>query len=263
MKKKIIIIGLLILFVSVIIVGALKIYSNQHFYYKNTVHGFSFIYSNKWRPAFDVSKIMNTRAYVDFYVSQTGCADKMFVKDYTADELSSKEEEFQKCLESYPEYKKTQENIQNVEANWSLENSNVIFLTDLSQDEVDSIIIEKGSGLLQGDLPKEHFIYIHLSISEPIEVKEPKIVEKDEKIIEYKLVDLEMANLKNIGLIDTRRIDVLKNDLGAIEVRIPYITKNNDEYSKEFKSIRIATGIPYGDSREKVFYQILDYFQFD
>lgn len=263
MKKKIIIISLFILFVLVIIVGALKIYSNQHFYYKNTTHGFSFIHSNKWRPAFDVSKIMNTRTYVDFYISQTGCADKMFIEDYTADELSSKEEEFQKCLESHPEYKKINENIQNLEANWSLENSDVIFLTDLSQDEIDAIIREKGSSLSQSDLPKENFIYIYLSISEPIEVNESKILEKDGKIIEEKLLDLEMANLKNIGLIDTRRINVLKNDLGTIDVGIPYVTKNNDEYSKNFKSIRIGTGIPYGDSREKVFYQILDYFQFD
>jgi hypothetical protein len=72
------------------------------------------------------------------------------------------------------------------------------------------------------------------------------------------------AGLDNVTLIDARRLSQVEDGLiHSIDLNIPYTPKVNDEYAQQFKSIVVSTDIPYGDSREGVFNQIIKYFKFE
>jgi hypothetical protein len=231
MNKKVI--TLFILIIGIVIISfLLKNYQQREVDYTNHKYGFSFEYNKKWKISANVSKIIALQNYAFFQLAKTGCNTD------------------QECLKKSPIYSKFDENIKNFENNWSIENSESIFLSDLDEKEIENIIKDKKT-LQQTDLPQNHFVSILLSAGE-VTFTEDKTTEKDGKILEKKQIELDFAG--NAELFDIRRW----TDSGTLNVEIPLRNNNTDEYAKIYKSIQIVTGVPYNSAQEKDFYNLVN-----
>jgi hypothetical protein len=184
----------------------------------------------------------------------------MFEIDYSDEQIRFKQELLTQCMTNDPNYSKYEQDFKDYQLNWSFNNSDIMYFTDLSVEKENQLVDKYGNRLSVFDLPNGHFISIfpNTSLSS---FEEPKLMIKDDRIFEKRFIKLKNNNFLKAYLFDTRYLS--PNSYGGfyLHLEVPYNTKSNNEHLQQFESINISANIFYNDEKEKDFFQLIDTFQ--
>ena len=145
-----------------------------------------------------------------------------------------------------------QAGLQSFKQKWTIKNSEILFLTDLSQEDTDQFFDEDGRINL-ADLPKGHWMQIFPIDIDP-DLEKESLKEKGSSRIEVKTITLQ--NGLKAQQTDTTLID------RTLSILVPHNFDSKLDSGEQAKSLNFITDAEAGSESEKAFYEIVNSLSF-
>lgn len=159
-------------------------------------------------------------------------------------------EELEKCIKDKECGKKLELQLQSFKQKWTVENSEIIFLTDSSQKELDQFI-EWGGQIKATDLPKGRWIQIFPMSLEP-DLKKERL---DGRI---KTKTITLQNGLRVQQIDSRLLNG-----GRLSILVSHNFDAKLDSGEQAKSLNFITDAEPSSDSEKAFYEVINSLSFN
>jgi len=161
--------------------------------------------------------------------------------------------ELEKCIKDKSCGEKLESQLQNFKQEWTVENSDIIFLTDSNQEDQNKFFDEDGRIDL-ADLPTGRWIQIFPTNIYP-DLEKESLKEKNSLRIETKTITLQ--NGLRAQQVDSRTLNG-----GRLIVIVPYNFDSKLDSGEQAKSLNFITDAEAGSDSEKAFYEIVNSLSF-
>jgi len=162
-------------------------------------------------------------------------------------------EELEECTRDKKCNEKLESRLQSFKQEWTVENSEIVFLTDSRPEDLDQFL-DYGNRIKVTDIPVGHWIQIFpIDIDPDLEKKELK--EKESSRIEVKIITLQ--NGLNVQQVDTRTLPS-----GTLSILVPHNFDAKLDSGKQAMSLNFVTDAEPGSDSEKAFYEIINSLSF-
>ncbi|MEA1936534.1 MAG: hypothetical protein U9N04_00255 [Patescibacteria group bacterium] len=136
---------------------------------------------------------------------------------------------------------------------WTVENSEIIFLTDSDQEDLDQFFDE--GGLIDiTNLPVGHWIQVFPTDIDP-DLNKDTLKEKESSRIEVKTIALQNG-------IRAQQMDITLAGRRTLSVLVPYNFNVELDSGEQAKSLNFVTDAKAGSDSEKAFYEVINSLSF-
>ncbi len=215
--------------------------------YKNSLLGYELTVPLGWHVSEGMSKRLDADLFMLNSYASIGCDTNMFIEKYNDEKIAL--QKLQECLKKSPDLMKSDSKYKDFEKNWTIENSQNIYITKLSLTEQQRLSLVDLQ-LPQSNLPKGSFVLIRpADVVLSFEKATTSTNGKSKRDFYY------LGDKTKTYLTDFRNSKVL-NDLF---ISIPISSKLSMLYNGgKIQSLTIISTADINSQEEKDFFKIMD-----